>query len=185
MGRLASLPIGAQQGWSEVGRLLRNAPVPFTQLRLYLLAADESIKGCLDTFSSHEERLAIERNIIISGDVPEVFRPALDSMRNELLDKFLVGTQDPGRIMFAPDYWQDQANGQLGGDRQDIEHERIDVISKTHLTTTNGTYRKCTRCGSCTESMTPGKTRARQWFVFFARTCICGGAWVSVEVDRG
>ena len=119
---------------------------------------------------------------MITGNVPETLRPALGAMSNELLNDLLDQVADPGRIMFAPDYWQcytDDRHVSVGA--QATSH-RVDVIKKTNLADGGGPMRQCTRCGSCTESA-PGKDIASAWLMHISRYCICGGAWIGVEAD--
>lgn len=178
-----------KQGWIEFGGIIQEAPVGVKEFSLYIGETEAACKKAFDSAQVPDDRrTAMERDIIISGIMPDFFGEVVDSILGAPLRRLKEQVSDLVAIFHAEDYWQWHSDDQRSENNDLADPYWIDVIKKTSLTGVRHQMRRCTRCGSCTEivpgNATQGKSATNQYLNYISKTCVCGGAWVVVDVDQ-
>ena len=104
------------QGWIELGSLLQGNPVGVREFSNVVGEFNEVIKESTKGAGiANEGLLKIERDLVIRGTIPDCYQKALETLCGPILNKLLDTIQEPGRVMFAPEYWEWHCDDQREG----------------------------------------------------------------------
>lgn len=162
----------------------------FNEFYTFLGDVGRPIKAAVEaTDMTDDEKGALDRDLIIRGDVPEILRKPIETMCGPALYKLLESVQNTNKLWSAPDYWRWHSDDQRNTESMDRAEQMestvhwIDVITKLPLVRTKADkpLRECTRCAGCTVIMPGGSSMPHQWLLVMSRACVCGGAWIVVD----
>jgi hypothetical protein len=165
--------------WGRINGTYMNSPMlklmlPPKALESYLLEVDNLVKEAyVGAKVTKEVRGSIERTMFLKAEVPEVLMPAVKQMLTTKLEK-LSEHSDPAKV-----YMHDIAWLALTDDQRSVrmsEKHIIDVVKKMPLSHT-ANLRKCARCGSVTEDISP-TTSIPGWLGSMIKTCVCNNPWI-------
>lgn len=159
--------------WQEMGTRLRDGPVELQPLAAFAQDISDLIKKCVSSNGiSDDERMVMERGVVITGTLPECWSEVLEGIFEHALPKLMEAVNDGVRVFSAPSYWQGP------NDRR-----AFDVVRKTPLTDDGGPLRQCVRCKSLTD-IAPGQRPDCHALGSLTKSCICGGAWILLNRVR-
>lgn len=142
------------------------------------------------------ERMKVEKEMLISGRVPEVLAPVVIQLLTKVFsgDGGISERINPADIMFRDFSWlgvmSQSPENPLRGLRAYDKKFMVDVLRKmTHRWPQKGVKRvkRCIRgCAFC-EDLLPGtvtqkeKAQIGPWYWHLSKSCVCGSGWTVVD----
>ncbi|KAF2761852.1 hypothetical protein EJ05DRAFT_186970 [Pseudovirgaria hyperparasitica] len=129
-----------------------------------------------------QQRQAIEQNMFVTGEVPEVLLPAI---RDVLMNTFAVEGGRAEKVDLADVLFRDFA--WLGLGKSDATRGRaavLDVLRKVPIPAKKGVQmRRCSRGCAYAADLTTQELQQMHalWYFQVSKTCVCGSAWTVVE----
>lgn len=161
----------------------------YRQFEKLLTELDDSIKSAYQSSGiSDAERKKVEMEMLISGSVPLVLAPAVET----LLGTTVGGLRE--EVDVAGLYFTDFSWLELGDDgktKRWMGEKRLDVVRKSVIKDVKGgkgpggrrKLKRCTRCCAVTEDLGVkgmGGMGGNAAMVQLQRNCLCGGWWMGV-----
>jgi len=158
------------QSFKSLEDVIERSPIEVHQFEKILADIEGKIKKTYQhSGMSEADRARVEKEMLISADIPEVLMPvvhhllttALDNLRNDI---------DPAALYFADHSWLG-----LSDDRRSDAYKRdhvVDAIRKIPLRK-GAKLRRCTRCCAYMEDVLPQKGSS-MWMTSMQRMCFCG-----------
>lgn len=166
--------------YQKFAQVFQSSPLGTTKaFEQFLSEADISVRDAYKQakFDDHQ-RKAAERDLFWKCELPDVLMPAVKQILTTKL-RALMEASDPGKIHVHDISWLNFTDDK----RTRAVNDRIiiDVIRKIPLNASIR-LRRCSRCGSVMEDLTPQHLSTQQpWVVQNQKNCICWSNWVVTE----
>ena len=167
--------IEERQQLEDVYRHGMTLPFEFKEFGPFIAEFDTAVREAYNTGSvSPDRRSEIEINIVTTPSIPEELHPAIATLLETALPKFIPHV-DMVALYFRDTAWigieptDPLADASEGG--------VYDIIRKLPLTK-NTKLRRCRRCPAVMEDLSPEKGRDANWLGHAQRHCVCTNYWV-------
>jgi len=163
----------------HIMQVFSKVPLQIKVLEQYIMEVDVLVRNAYAKAGmTDQERKAAERDLFWRCEVPEVLTPVVKEMLTDKLRK-LMEASDPGKVHIHDISWLNLTDDK----RTKLMHERlnIDVIRKVPLGA-QVRLRRCPRCLSVMEDLTPQQLAAQPSWVFQnQKNCVCFNSWVVMD----
>lgn len=160
--------------WHSLAKLC--AQYPLLQIEVMLREIDHHVYlGYTEAKLNDEQRAAAEKQLLITGDIPEVLMPVVKRLLTTTKEKLFDG----GQFDLKDLYFQDFRALNLTDDESTKQLQstvKIDVLRKVPLKKNLTSWRRCTRCGSCMGNL--AMRGEPTWITTLQKSCVCGNAWM-------
>ena len=163
----------------HIMQVFSKTPLQIKAFEQYIVEVDALVRNAYTQAGmTDQERKAAERDLFWRCEIPEVLMPVVKEMLTDKLRK-LMEVSDPGKVHNHDISWLNLTDDK----RTKQMHERlnIDVIRKVQLGA-QIRLRRCPRCLSVMEDLTPQQLAAQPAWVFQnQKNCICFSSWIVMD----
>jgi len=163
----------------HIMQVFSKTPLQIKALEQYIVEVDGLVRNAYAKAGvNDQERKAAERDLFWRCEIPEVLTPVVKEILTDKLRK-LMEASDPGKVHNHDVSWLNLTDDK----RTKQMHERlnVDVIRKIPLSAQTR-LRRCPRCLSVMEDLTPQQLAAQPVWVFQnQKTCVCFNSWVVMD----